>query len=108
MGMESALPYSVNMPPAAVAAAFDLGLSYHVFFNDAEPSCVVQSGDYGTVLPKIGCLVVVFPTHFSLDFQVHIGAFKYIYGRIHQDNSAQLIAVTIHAKMIRIGLSKFF
>lgn len=35
MGMESAHQYSANMPPAA--AAFDLGLSYHVFFSDAEP-----------------------------------------------------------------------
>jgi len=37
MGMESALQYSASMRPAAAAAAFDLGLSYHVFFRDAEP-----------------------------------------------------------------------
>lgn len=34
--MESTLQDSANMPPAA-AAAVDLGLSYHAFFNDAEP-----------------------------------------------------------------------
>lgn len=33
--MESTLQDSANMPPAAAAA--DLGLSYHAFFNDAEP-----------------------------------------------------------------------
>lgn len=35
LGMESTLQDSANMPPAAAAA--DLGLSYHAFFNDAEP-----------------------------------------------------------------------
>jgi len=33
--MESNLQYSANMPPAA--AAVDLGLSYHAFFNDTKP-----------------------------------------------------------------------
>lgn len=81
-------------------------MSSSVMLN--HPECVLQAGDSSTVLSKMGRLAVFFPTHFSLDFQVHIGPFKYTYSRIHQDNSAQLSAVYIHAKMIRIGLSKFF
>lgn len=69
---------------------------------------VLQAGDSSTLPPKMGHLAVFFPTHFSPDFQVHVGPFKSVYGRIHWDNSAQLSAVYIHAKMIRIGISKFF
>lgn len=81
-------------------------MSSSVMLNRRERA--LQSEDSSTVLPKMGHLAVFFPTHFSLDFQVHIGPFKYIYGRIHQDNFAQLSAVYTHAKMIRIGLNKFF
>lgn len=80
------------MPPAAASAALDLGLSYHVFCNDAEPSKSVflQSGDSGTILPKTGRLSLFFPTLFSLDFWLHINPFKCIYDRIHQDNQGSL------------------
>lgn len=81
-------------------------MSSSVMLNHWE--CVLQSEDSSTVLPKMGRLTVFFPTYLSLLFQVHIGPFKRIYGRIHQHNSAQLNAVCVHAKVMTIKLSKIF
>lgn len=85
--------YSANMPPAAASAALDLGLHYHVFCNDAEPSRVfLQPGDSGTILPKMAEMVSVSSFQFfsHWNFWVHVDPFKCIYDRIHQDDSVQL------------------